>query len=361
MNLWWLTGAEMNQYGSAKWTTILLCGFCWPNLILAQEEPVTQSSTEQTISDRRENEPRKAPCFEALNGESSKQIEETAFASLPEIDKAWLTEDVADIITAEERCAFLKLESDEESGQFVEQFWLRRSPYPDVLHNDFKEEHYRRMVVADEKFATETPGWKTDRGRVYVLFGPPDRIESHASGEPTGRLPEEGSETTGYAWEKWHYKYLEGVGEDVDLEFVDVGGSEDYRLSMSPQERNFLLLPHAHGWVDWKDYEPMQFASSYGSDLVVGIAPTRAPQVKFKGLEAMVVSRIIRDQVYFSCRVEYVRATQASTVARIVVDIPEDKPSNSDVRAPRAVEVFGRISKPSGWVVDTFERSGSMS
>ena len=74
----------------------------------------------------------------------------------------------------------------------------------------------------------------------------------------------------------------------------------------------------------------------------------------------MVVSHIIRDQVYFSHRAEYVRATHASTMARIVIDIPEDESSSSDGRAPKAFEIFGRISKLSGWVVDTFERSGSL-
>jgi GWxTD domain-containing protein len=350
----------MDQYRSIIWTVVLLCEFCWPSAAVAQEEPISGSSTEQPVSDRRKTEARIVPCFEAIGRESSKQLEDKAFASLPETDRAWLTEDVAYIIAPEERCAFLNLEYDDQREQFVEQFWLRRSSNPNLLDNDFKEEHYRRVVFANEKFGTEIPGWKTDRGWVYIIFGPPDKIESHASGEPMGRPPEEGPETTQYSWEKWHYRYVEGVEADVDLDFVDPGGLGDYRLTMPLEEKDSLLLPHTHGWVDWKDYEPIRFARSSKSELVVWIGPGPAPQVKFKDLEAMVVSHIIRDQVYFSYRVEYVRTTHASTMARIVIDIPEDELSNADGRAPKAVEMFGRISKLSGWVVNTFERSGSL-
>lgn len=349
-------GARMKQYRSTLWSGILLCGLSWPSAVVAQEEPLTQRSPEQPTPTKRG----KVPCFESSDEESSKQLEDKASANLSENGRAWLTEDVAYIIAPEERCAFVKVESDDEREQFIEQFWLRRNSNPDLLDNDLKEEHYRRIVFANEKFGTENPGWKTDRGRVYIMFGPPDKIESHASGEPTGRPPEEGPETTQYSWEQWHYRYVEGVGADIDIEFVDPEGSGDYRLTMSPQEKDSLLLPPTQKWVDWKDYGPIRLAPSSESGLVVWIGPERAPQLKFKDLEAVVVSHIIRDQVYFGHRVEYVRATHASTMARIVVDISADGLNNSDGQAPKRFEIFGRISRPSGWVVSTFERSGSL-
>jgi GWxTD domain-containing protein len=222
----------MKQYRSTICSAILLGGFCWTSAVLSQEEPITRSGTEQPISDRTRTERRIVRCFEANDEESNKQLEDKALANLPETDRAWVTEDVAYIITPEERCAFLKLDYDDERQQFIEQFWLRRSSNSDVLDNDFKEEHYRRIVFANEKFGTENPGWKTDRGRVYVMFGSPDKFESHASGEPTGRPPEEGPETVQYSWENWHYRYIAGVGEDVDLQFVDPGGSGDYRVNV---------------------------------------------------------------------------------------------------------------------------------
>src|SRR5215831_16987697 len=78
--------------------------------------------------------------------------------------RKWLNEDVAYIITDEERAAFKRLQTDEEREQFIEQFWLRRDPTPDTVENEFKEEHYRRIAYANERYASGIPGWKTDRG-----------------------------------------------------------------------------------------------------------------------------------------------------------------------------------------------------
>jgi GWxTD domain-containing protein len=351
-------GVEVKLYRLTIWSAALLCGFFWPGAVLSQEEPITQSSMEQAFPDRTQTERGTVRCLEADYEETNKQLEDKAFENLPETDRAWLTEDAVYIITPEERCAFLKLDYDDEREQFIEQFWLRRSSNPDLLDNDSKEEHYRRIVFANEKFGTETPGWKTDRGRVYVMFGPPDKIESHASGEPTGRPPEEGPETVQYSWERWHYKYIEGAGRDIDLEFVDPSGSGDYRLTLSLEEHDFLFSPSSHVWTDWKDNEQIWVAPSSERLPDVLVGPLPGPGVRLKDLEAMVVSHIIRDQVYFSHRVEYARATHASTIARIFVDISADELSSSNGQA--RFEVFGRITKPSGWVMDTFERSSSL-
>jgi GWxTD domain-containing protein len=90
---------------------------------------------------------------------------------------AWLNQDVRWIITDEERAAFKRLRSDEEREQFIQQFWLRRDPTPGTFLNEFKQEHYRRMLYANGHFATAaTPGWRTDRGRIYILYGKPDQV-----------------------------------------------------------------------------------------------------------------------------------------------------------------------------------------
>jgi GWxTD domain-containing protein len=258
----------------------------------------------------RKIEPRKAPCFDATDRKISEQLEDEAFAGLPQPDKAWLTEDVAFIIQPEERCEFLKLKGDYEREQFVEQFWIRRSSNPDSPENDFKEEHYRRIVFANEKYGTEIPGWKSDRGRIYILLGPPDIIDSYASGKPRGKPTEKDSEDLQHPWERWRYRYLEGIGENIDLKFVDQGLG-DYRLTMPLEEKSRLVRPSTHRWVDWKDYESTRLTLTSGSELVVWDVPESPPQVRFKDLEAMVVSHIIRDQVYLSHRAEYVKATHA--------------------------------------------------
>ena len=148
--------------------------------------------------------------------------------TLKELDtpyKQWLNEDVVYIISPEERNAFGQLATNEEREQFIEQFWLRRSPNPDSAENEFKEEHYRRIAYANEHYASGIPGWKTDRGRMYIMWGPPDEIESHPTGGTYDRPMDEGGGTTStYPWETWRYRYIEGMGENVIMEFVDPTG-----------------------------------------------------------------------------------------------------------------------------------------
>src|SRR5499425_3765948 len=116
-------------------------------------------------------DPNAAPTHKKLDKETKRKMKRT----LKELDNAyrqWLTEDVTYIITPEERNAFLQLDTNEEREQFIEQFWLRRSSNPDLPDNDFKEEHYRRIAYANEHFASGIPGWRTDRGRIYIIWGP---------------------------------------------------------------------------------------------------------------------------------------------------------------------------------------------
>src|SRR5271156_5925071 len=135
--------------------------------------------------------------------------------------KKWVDEDVHWIITDEELKAFKSLSNDEERDAFIEQFWQRRNPSPDSPENEFREEHYRRIAYANEHFPAGKPGWKTDRGHMYISFGKPDSIDSHPSGGMYDRPIEEGGgQTSTFPFEVWHYRYLEGVGDNIDLEFV---------------------------------------------------------------------------------------------------------------------------------------------
>src|ERR1700756_4026862 len=186
------------------------------------------------------------PTQQKLSKEQKRKIKK----SLKELDtpyKQWLNEDVVYIISPEERQAFLQLETNEEREQFIEQFWLRRSNNPDLPDNDFKEEHYRRIAYANEHFASGIPGWKTDRGRMYIMWGPADEVESHPTGGTYDRPMEEGGGSTStYPWETWRYRYMEGIGENVIWEFVDPSGSGEYHLTMDPSEKDALLhLPGA--------------------------------------------------------------------------------------------------------------------
>jgi len=257
----------------------------------------------------------------------------------------WLTEDVVYIISPEERSAFLHLATDEERNQVIEQFWSRRAPDPTSLDNSFKREHYERIVLANEKFSGQLPGWKTDRGRIYVTFGPPDSIESHQRGETAGRPPEEGPET----YEVWHYKRIDGVGENIEVKFVDPSGSGDYRLALGAEEKELFFAPAYN-----RGRARQGGGTAQAIEIYVG--PASVPLVHFKDLEAIVVSRITRLQVRFSHRIEFAQATQATALTKVLVDVPSNQGSSSGAELLTEFEVFGRVSKPSGWVVDTFER-----
>src|SRR5713226_1577367 len=264
---------------------------------------------------------------------SEKERKRKAKQTLKELDtpyRKWLDEEVVYIIQPEERTAFLQLSTNEEREQFIEQFWQRRNPNPDLAENSFKEEHYRRIAYANERFASGIPGWKTDRGRIYIIWGPADEIESHPSGGSYDRPPEEGGGSTStYPFEKWRYRYLEGIGNDVILEFVDPSGSGEYRLTMDPSEKDALL--HVPG-AGLSQLEAMgmasktdRFSRSDGTLLpkAMGGTPVRMgeferlelyakvqrPPVRFKDLEAVVSSRIVRNQIQFDYRFDFLRVT----------------------------------------------------
>ena len=156
--------------------------------------------------------------------------------------KKWVDEDVRWIITDQELKAFKSLSNDEERDNFIEQFWQRRNPDPDSPENEYREENYRRIAYANEHFAAGKPGWKTDRGHMYIAYGKPDSIESHPSGGSYERPMEEGGgETSTFPFETWHYRYIEGIGENIDIEFVDTCMCGDYHMTLDRSEKDALL------------------------------------------------------------------------------------------------------------------------
>src|SRR5579863_3381388 len=162
------------------------------------------------------------PLKRTPNEKQRKQQKKSLKVELSKTYKKWLNEDVVWIITDEERAAFRQLSNDEERDNFIEAFWQRRDPTPDTEENEYKEEHYRRIAYANEHFAAGIPGWKSDRGRIYIMYGPPDEIDSHPSGGSYDRpTAEGGGSTSTYPFEDWRYRYLEGVGQEVIIEFVD--------------------------------------------------------------------------------------------------------------------------------------------
>jgi GWxTD domain-containing protein len=302
--------------------------------------------------------------------------------ALKELDaqyKQWLSEDVVYIISPEERTAFLQLSTSEEREQFIEQFWLRRSSNPDLPENDFKEEHYRRIAYTNEHFASGIPGWKTDRGRTYIIWGPADEVDSHPTGGTYDRPMEEGGgSTTTYPWETWRYRYLDGIGENIIIEFVDPSGSGEYHLTMDPSEKDALThvpgaglsLMESMGLASKTD----RFTRSDGTNLptTMGGQPAsmnefnrleqyakvqQAPAVKFKDLEALVTSRIVRDQLHFAWRTDFLKVTNDTVLVPVTIQVPNSQLSFQSREGVHSatMNVFGRVSTLTGRVVQTFE------
>ena len=168
--------------------------------------------------------------------------------------KTWLTEEVPYIITDEERKAFMSLSNDEEREAFIENFWQRRNPNPDDPDNSYRDEHYRRIQYANDHFAAGKPGWKTDRGRIYIMWGKPDSIDSHPSGGMYDRPQDEGGgETSTFPFEIWHYRYLPGIGENIDVEFVDTCMCGDYHFTIDRSEKDALLHVPGAGLTQWEE------------------------------------------------------------------------------------------------------------
>lgn len=313
-----------------------------------------------------------------LSKKDQKKREKELMKELGDPYKQWLDE-VSYIIMPEERQAFLRLQTNEEREQFIERFWARRNPDPESPDNTFKDEYYRRIAYANEHFASGIPGWKTDRGRIYIMWGPPDNIDSHPAGGPYERPPDEGGgETSTYPFEDWEYHYLPGIGENVEIEFVDPTMTGEYHLTMDPSEKDALLYVPGAGLTDLEAMgmanKTDRFTRTDGTHLgtPMGDEPEsmdefnrlelyakiqQPPQVKFKDLEAVVTSRLIRDQLPFQYRFDFLRITDATDLVPVSVEVPNKEMTfqDKDGVETATLHIFGRVSTLGGRIAQTFE------
>ena len=314
-----------------------------------------------------------------LTEKQKKRKEEKLRKELETPYRKWLSEDVGYIITDEERAAFKRLQNDEEREQFIENFWLRRDPTPDTVENEFKEEHYRRIAYANEHFASGIPGWKTDRGRIYITFGPPDERDEHPTGGTYERPPEEGGgETTTFPFEDWRYRYIEGIGNDIIVEFVDPTMTGEYRMTMDPSEKDALArvpgaglsLLEQMGLAD----KSQRFNNTDGTLLPAPIGGQTArmnqfdrldqftklqkpPVVKFKDLEAVVNSRVSYNVLPMKVQADYFPVTDSSVLTNITIqfDNKDLQFQSKDGVQKAAVNILGHITTMTRRVVNTFE------
>lgn len=293
--------------------------------------------------------------------------------------KKWLDEDVVYIITDEERAAFKQLSNDEERDNFIEAFWQRRDPTPDTEENEYKEEHYQRIAYANEHFAAGVPGWRTDRGRIYIVFGKPDEIESHPSGGTYERPMEEGGgETSTFPFEDWRYRYIEGIGQEVIVEFVDTCMCGEYHMTLDRSEKDALLMTPNAGLTLWEQMGLSNKAQRFTGNGMerLGLGPEssmlqtkefdrleqfaklqQAPKVKFTDLEEAVNSKIILNPMPFDVRTDYVKVTDDTVLVPITIQMKNRDITfvNKDGVQRGTVNIFGRLSTLTGKIAQTFE------
>ena len=339
----------------------------------APTPPATVTSSQAQPTDevdplkRKPNEKQKKAQKRSLNIELSKTY------------KKWLNEDVVWIISDEERAAFKQLSNDEERDNFIEAFWQRRDPTPDTEENEYKEEHYRRIAYANEHFPAGIPGWKSDRGRMYIMYGPADEVDSHPSGGSYERPMEEGGgETSTFPFEDWRYRYLEGIGQEVIIEFVDTCMCGDYHMTIDRSEKDALKYTPNAGLTM---YESMGMSSkadrfSGGGLEQLGAGPMSSqlqskqfdrleqyaklqapPPVKFKDLEEIVNTKLITNLMPFDVRSDFVKVTGDTVLVPITIQMKyrDITFANKDGVQRGTVNIFGRVSTLTGRVVQTFE------
>jgi GWxTD domain-containing protein len=296
----------------------------------------------------------------------------------PELKKAykdWLEKDVTYVITDDEKRAFKKLQTDLEREKFIEEFWRRRDPDPDTDENEFKEEYYERIAYANEHFASGIPGWKTDRGRIWIMYGKPDERETHPMGGAYDRPSYHGGgSTTTYPFEIWFYRYLAGVGSGIEIEFVDPSGSGEYRIARSPDEKDAMLMVPGAGLTLSE-----QLGLSNKADRITGVGGSshyqreqdspfsrlqmladlnRPPQVKFNDLASAVNTGVIEENpLSFDVRVDFFRQSDERVITAFTIQT-ENKDlvfQDSGGLQQARINIFGRITSVAGRRAGIFE------
>ncbi len=317
--------------------------------------------------------------------------------------KKWISGPIGYVITPAERAAFKKLATDEERDQFIEEFWRRRNPTPGSPENSFKEEFYRRIAYTNEHYSSGIPGWRTDRGHIYIMYGPPDETTSHPSGGTyvanPNELPYSGpgaaNTMTTYPFEDWTYRYIPGIGENVELEFVDPTMTGEYHLTMNPCEKdamanvpgdttgcqggvaigsiwnpNLVMSPNQmNGGSNRNGSGSMVTSNIMGEkynefnrlDLYSKIF--QAPSIKFKDLKSMVTSTVTAQMLPFSVRTDFLKITEDMVLTPITIQIPnrEMQFENKDGVMSAVLDIYGELTTIGGRIANTFEQSVDVS
>jgi len=358
----------------------------------AAQTPAAQTAPAQTPGTVQDNgkvvqtppvEEKPDPLKRRLSDQQAVEQRKAVKAEMGNEYKKWLNQDVTWIITEQEVKAFKSLANDEERDAFIEEFWRRRNPNPDSRENEFKDEHYARIAYSNEHFASGKPGWMTDRGHIYIAFGKPDSIDSHPSGGNYERPIEEGGgNTSTFPFEIWHYRYLEGIGENIDIEFVDSCMCNDYHATIDRSEKDALKHTPGAGQSLFESMGMAKQADRYGNgleqlptgpesqqnqskqfDRLDQFAKIMAPPpVKFNDpdLDSAFTAdaKILKGQpLLFDVRTDYVKLTNSTVMVPITLQIRNGDITytNKDGDSVGLVNIAGRVSNINHRIVQTFE------
>jgi GWxTD domain-containing protein len=368
--------------------TVLSCGVLFlpaSGVLAKQKKKAADSDTQQQAQQTNNQDQDANPLNRPLSDKERYKQQKDLRQELKGPYKTWLNEEVPYIITDEERKAFLSLSNDEEREAFIENFWLRRNPNPDSPENEFREEHYRRIQYANDHFAAGKPGWKTDRGRIYIMWGPPDSTDSHPSGGMYERPMEEGGgETATFPFEVWHYRYLPGIGENVDIEFVDTCMCGDYHFTIDRSEKDALLHVPGAGLTQWEEMNHQDKTDRFKGNGIesLGNGPMGSqeqgkefdriemaaklfapPPVKFKDLEADMdaynsTHKLLDGPVFpFDVRTDYVKVTDSMDLVPITIQIRNRDITfvTKDGVSKGVVNILGKVTTIMHKTVQTFE------
>lgn len=360
--------------------SVLGCGaFLVPAAVVFAQQAAPAAQEQAQPANSTDQDQDQDPLKRQLSPRQRYKAQKALHQELSDHDKVWLNQEVPYIITDDEKKAFLSLGNEEERDAFIESFWQRRNPNPDSPENEFREEHYRRIAYANEHYAAGKPGWKTDRGHIYIAFGPPDSTDSHPSGGTYERpMDEGGGETSTFPFEVWHYRYLEGIGENIDIEFVDTCMCGDYHFTIDRSEKDALLHVPGAGLTQWEQMNKGDKTDRFkGGMEQLGSGPESTynqgkefdriemasklfapPPQQFKDLDALTETKLLPGPAFpFDVRTDFIKITDNTDLVPITLQI-----RNRDITfqtkegvSQGKVNILGKVTTIMHKTVQTFE------
>jgi len=361
-------------------TALTLAGWGMGARAQATDSAAQASQNSGSVVQTQPQEEKPDPLKRRLSDRQERDREKAVKNELKGQYKTWLEQDVRWIITPEEEKAFKSLTNDEERDQFIEQFWQRRNPNPDSPDNEYRDEYYARIAYANEHFAAGKPGWMTDRGHIYIAYGKPDSIDSHPSGGEYERpMDEGGGSTSTFPFEVWHYRYIPGIGDNIDIEFVDTCMCGDYHATIDRSEKDALKHTPGAGLTEYEEMGMAQKKDRFNGGLEqLGTGPLSSqqqskefdrletfsklfapPPVKYADMDEFLAdAKVLNGPPFiFDVRTDYVKLTNETVMVPITLQIRNGdityKTTDGDSKG--VVDIMGRVSNITGHIVTSFE------